>query len=100
MKVPLTSSYLEGEYSGSDLVRELYDCLYSGPLKSFLLDVPYVPHVTIAQGEPTELIKKRPEAEALCAEQQIRISTMMLERIGDSGQSIPIAEFVIGRGLT
>lgn len=79
--------------NGESEVRALHDRLYSGLLAPHLApDIPYVPHMTIGKG---------PRAFTAASNLEFRrdfgVSTVMLERISDSGQSIPIARFPLGQ---
>lgn len=76
-------------------MRDLHDRLYSGPLGRYLLDIPYVPHITIGRAVPAQMQNLLSEAERLDTEQRIRSRSMMLERIDDYGHSKPIVELAL-----
>jgi len=74
----------------------LHQQLYSGLLASFLLDVPYVPHITVGRADAAQAQQILHRANALEFTREFRISRLKLERICTNGESEIIRQFDLG----
>jgi len=83
---------------GARQINTLHDSLYSGPLECALLDREYIPHITIGRAPPGETAGIMISAGNLHTETRFTLTKLVLERIGDQGESIPIAQYDLSRG--
>lgn len=78
---------------GANLVRELHDKLYTGPLVTFLIEKSYIPHITVANVESKQMSDIYLKVAGSSIQPRFLVSAVILERIGNRGHSIHIAEF-------
>ncbi|MBO6558825.1 MAG: 2'-5' RNA ligase family protein [Pseudomonadales bacterium] len=75
---------------GAQQIRTIHDRLYTGVLQPLLLEIPYVPHVTVARTTDAEEKQLLRESSSLEFDNKFRISKLKIERVlhDDRGQLI------------
>jgi 2'-5' RNA ligase len=84
---------------GAKEIRSIHHRLYKGPLQPLLLDIPYIPHVTVARGTGAEEAKLLNESASLEFDEKFRISTLKIERIRDDGRGELIDQILFNPGI-
>lgn len=92
-----------GEYiyfavtKGAANICELHDRLYKGVLQPLLLDILYVPHITVARSTDRHAERLLRDVSSLKIQRNFKISTVKIERILEDGRSELIKEISLGQ---
>jgi 2'-5' RNA ligase len=84
---------------GFEQIGSMHDRLYKGFLRPLLLDIPYVPHITIARVARVEHDKLMAEAASLEFRTRFRIGNLKIERVLDSGRGELIGTISLRSGI-
>lgn len=80
---------------GKNQILALHEHLYSGALAQHLQPRPYVPHITVGQGNAEQVKPMVDEATALGISDTFSVRKLKIERIGDCGASNLLKTFYL-----